>query len=105
MIIVLSTASFEETTNEIVSWLKVFGANYLRINGEDLLNNDFKVVLKKNCEYIQNNSIENLKMLFDAKKLIIFNRRWYNYISMKSNLLDMSAYSTSVSSILSFNNR
>lgn len=104
MIVLLSTAHFEESTNEIVSWLKFFGGNYLRINGEDLLNTDFNIKFDKDNEFIQNNSLKNIKDVFEDKRLVIFNRRWYNFTSQKLKLLDISTYNTDVSSILSYNN-
>jgi len=36
MILILSTARIEYTTDDVMDWLNRFGAQALRINGEDL---------------------------------------------------------------------
>ncbi len=39
MILILSQNGLEPTTNEVIDWLDYFNANYIRINGDDILQN------------------------------------------------------------------
>jgi len=76
MILILSQSEFEFSTIKIIDWLENIGAEYFRINGEDLVNGNLKVQV--NERVISLNGVQ----LQDKEVKVVFNRRWLNIESL-----------------------
>lgn len=72
MILILSKASHELSTDKVVAYLEKYNASYLRINGADLL--------QPGAVYIDlNNQLTIKGVPVDAEAVnVVFNRRWYD---------------------------
>ena len=73
MILILSKKDHEYSTDLIEGYLKSYNANFLRINGNDLLTPGALYIDVINNEVILNNKLIRL----DEVK-VVFNRRWYD---------------------------
>jgi len=79
MIVVLSTGIHDYTTDEICNWLEYYNSNYIRINGESFVSGEGFVEISNESKNVFFESKYN--HLFEPQsKLIIFNRRWYNFL-------------------------
>lgn len=72
MILILSKAINEYSTDIIVGYLTKMNANFIRINGADLLNSGVYIDIKGNKLFVNDKIIS-----FDEIK-VVFNRRWYD---------------------------
>ncbi len=72
MIVILSKAIEEKSTNKLIDVLSYYRADFVRINGKDILNpGNFSFDLFGNFNF------KNFKL--DHNKVnVVFNRRWYD---------------------------
>lgn len=81
MVLILSKEQGESTTEDIMDWLNYFGCDFLRLNGNNLVDKPFKIVLDNSANTcILNNYDETVSQ---DKVTVVWNRRW-----RESNFLD-----------------
>lgn len=90
MILILSQAEFEPTTEYVIDWLDYFNQKYIRLNGSDFLN---KVSVKNGLIYLENIDLNLVS--------VIWNRRW---LSKEYTLNIMTNCIDTPKNIISFNN-
>lgn len=73
MVLLLSSAHNELTTEEMIEWLNYLGVKSYRLNGDDLIDHQFNIEL---------GNMDGVKTSFEdifASVCVIWNRRWTNY--------------------------
>lgn len=79
MVLLISNES-DQSTNDVIDWLRYYKVDWKRINGEDFING-----AKHSWAVAINKNEENLEQLLDSSESIWFRRFYPNYESIANN--------------------
>ncbi|MDR2276182.1 MAG: grasp-with-spasm system ATP-grasp peptide maturase [Sphingobacterium sp.] len=72
MILIISQIEFEESTNKVIDWLDYYQANYLKINGDELIDSFIYSLVDENWRLYS----DKFKLPPPCEISVIWNRRW-----------------------------
>ena len=79
MILILSKSKNETTTDQVIDWLNYYKESFYRLNGDDLVDENYKIEFGTNTS--DKFSSEILSKLNSAD--VIWFRRWYETVDIK----------------------